>query len=151
MTFGLMVNRVGNQLWQRRLSKERWCSGLKTGADPISVQLTMRWTMPDKGSGQVTDGDQLEAEAHALVEIFNEATPSYSPELEWFAMGHDRETDEQSFVFEAESYIDSDGLAALREAGRSVNYIEAYQKPPRDALYCQIQVSVQGEVPEVTA
>ena len=91
------------------------------------------------------DGDDLEAEAEALVELFNDAAPDYSPELEWFAMGQNHETMEESFVLEAKRYIDADGLAALRDAGRTVGYIEAYQKPPTDEVYCQIQIPVRGD------
>lgn len=96
-----------------------------------------------------TDNSGTEREAETLVEIFNDAAADYSPDLEWFAMGLNHETMEESFVLEAESYIDADGLAALRDAGRTVGYIEAYQKPPDDEVYCQIQVEVHGEVPEV--
>jgi len=91
---------------------------------------------------------ELEAEAEALVELFNSAAPDYSPELDWFAMGQNHETMDKSYVLEAERYIDADGLDALREAGRTVKYIEAYQKPPEDEVYCQIQVPVQNEVPD---
>lgn len=91
------------------------------------------------------DGDDLEVEAEALVSLFNEAAADYSPDLEWFAMGQNHETMDRSFVLEAERYIDADGLAALREVGRTVNYIEAYQKPAEDEVYCQIQVPVRGD------
>lgn len=101
-----------------------------------------------EGTDRVTDGDLLEAEAEALVELFNEATADYSPELDWFAMSLDHDTMEESFVFEAEGYIDGDGLEALRDSGRTVGYIQGYQKPPEDEVYCQINVPVQGEVPE---
>ena len=91
------------------------------------------------------DSDALEAEAEALVELFNDAAADHSPKLDWFAMGLNHETMDESFVLEAERYIDSDGLTALRDAGRTVEYIEAYQKPPEDEVYCQIQVQVAGD------
>ena len=97
----------------------------------------------------VTDGDLLEREAHALEQIFNDAAADYSPELEWFAMGLDSETMEQSFVLEAEGYIDGAGLEALRNVGRKIVGIEAYQKPPEDEIYCQISIPVRGSVPDV--
>jgi hypothetical protein len=99
-------------------------------------------------SEDVNATDDTEREVEALVEIFNDAAADHSPDLEWFAMGLNHETMEESFVLEAESYIDADGLDALRDVGRTVGYIEAYQKPPEDEVYCQIQVPVQGEVPE---
>jgi hypothetical protein len=93
------------------------------------------------------DGDNLEAEAQALVDRFNDAKPSYSPELEWFGMSFDRDTGEQSFVFEAADYIDEDGLAAMRACDRTVQYIEAYDF--EGEVNVQIQIRVQGDGPEV--
>lgn len=92
-------------------------------------------------------GDDLEREAEALVEIFNEAAAVHSPELEWFGMGLDREPMEETFVFQAAEYMDNDGLEALREHGRVVRYIEGYEY--EGEVYVQIELSVQGEVPEV--
>ena len=91
-----------------------------------------------------TDGDLLEREGEALVEMFNDAAKEYSPELEWFAMSYDREKG-QAFVLEAEKYIDPEGLVALREAGRVVRYIEAYEF--QGDVGVQIEVPVMGEVP----
>lgn len=98
--------------------------------------------------GSHTDqcGDELEAEAQALVARFNNAKPSYSPELERFGMSFDHGSDEEHFVFEATDYIDGDGLSALRECGRTVRYIEAYEFD--GGVSTQIQIRVQGEVPE---
>lgn len=98
----------------------------------------------ERGGRQI-DGDELEAEARALVERFNDAKPSYSPDLEWFGMSYDRDTDEQQFVFESDDYIDSDGLSALRSCGRTIRYIEAYEFD--GSIGVQIQLPVRGEVP----
>lgn len=92
---------------------------------------------------ETTDGDLLEREAESLVETFNDAAADYSPELEWFAMSFDRDKG-QAFVLEAEKYIDRDGLAALREAGRAIRYIEAYEF--EGDVGVQIQLPVRGEV-----
>lgn len=89
---------------------------------------------------------QLEAEAHAIETIFNEAAPDYSPDLEWFGMTVDHETEERSFVFESFGYIDTGGLTALRECGRKVRYIEAYEYG--DEVSVQIELRVHGEIPE---
>lgn len=91
-------------------------------------------------------GDNLEAEAEALIAQYNDAKPDYSPELEWFGMGLDHETEEQQFVLEATDYIDSDGLSALRACGRTIRYIEAYEF--EGEIGVQIQVPVQGDVPD---
>jgi hypothetical protein len=93
----------------------------------------------------VTDGDLLEAEADALVEIFNSAAPDYSPDLEWFGMSPDHETETQQFVLEAEGYIDPDGLAALRDCGRTIDYIEGYEYDGE--VQIQIQLPARGETP----
>lgn len=98
------------------------------------------------GTREQRDGDQLEREADALVDIFNAAAPGHAQELRWFAMDHDHETGTEAFVLEAESYIDSDGLAALREAGREVRYIEGYEAD--GDVRVTISVPVQGEVPD---
>lgn len=89
-----------------------------------------------------TDGDVLEAEAEDIVETFNDAASDYSPDLEWFGMSVDV-TGEQSFVFEATDYICSDGLAALREDGRVINYIEVYEYG--NEYMVQIQIPVESE------
>lgn len=88
---------------------------------------------------------KLDAEARALVTIFNDAKADYSPELEWFGMSHDREAGQERFVLEAEKYIDEDGLAALRDAGREVAYIEGYEYDGEVGV--QIAVPVADEVP----
>lgn len=98
----------------------------------------------EEDSERVT-GQLLDAEAEALVAEFNDAAPDYAPDLEWFAMSTDRNTEQQYFVFEAAGYIESQGLAALREAGRVVHGIEAYQKPPSDDVYCQMEIPVRGD------
>lgn len=90
-------------------------------------------------------GDLLEQEAEALVGLFNEATPDYAPELEWFGMGHDRDGDRQLFVLLANSYMATEGLDALREAGREIQYIEAYEYDGE--VNVTIEVPVNGEVP----
>lgn len=88
----------------------------------------------------------LEGEANALVDRFNSAAPSHSPDLEWFAMSYGRDADEDEFVLEAQGYIDSDGLAALRECGRTITYIEAYGYD--DDCVVTIHVPVRGSLPE---
>jgi hypothetical protein len=98
--------------------------------------------------GAERDGDLLEEEAETLVEIFNEAAPDYSPDLRWFGMDLDHETKEERFVLEAESYIDSDGLVALRECGRIVQYIEAHELD--GDVIVQISLPVQDEIPDRT-
>jgi hypothetical protein len=95
-----------------------------------------------------SEGVELEAEAESLVEIFNDATPDYAPDLEWFAMSSDPETESEAFVLEAEYYIAPGGLEALRDVGRMVAYIEAYEKPPSGDAFAQIHVPVEGEVVE---
>lgn len=96
----------------------------------------------------MTDDDpvDLEREAAALVDIFNEAAPDHSPGLEWLAMCLDTATDEHQFVLEATGYIDPAGLAALRDHGRAIRYIEAYEL--EDAPGVQIQTPVRGRLPE---
>lgn len=86
-----------------------------------------------------TETSHSELEAEALVNRFNDAKSSYSPELEWFGMSFDHETGDQLFVFEAAEYIDRDGLSALRESGCTVRYIEAYE--------FEGDVNVQIEIP----
>lgn len=86
-----------------------------------------------------TETSHSELEAEALVNRFNDAKSSHSPELEWFGMSFDRETDDQLFVFEATEYIDRDGLSALRESGCTIRYIEAYE--------FEGDVNVQIEIP----
>jgi len=88
----------------------------------------------------------LESEATALVELFNDAVESYSPDLEWFAMsnGGDRE----EFVFEAEDYVDRAGLDALRERGRTISYVEAHAHEHDDKPVASIHVPVEGSIPD---
>ena len=88
-----------------------------------------------------------EHEALALVEAFNNAAEDHSPDLEWFAMCNG--FDQEEYVFEAASYIDTDGLDALRDLGRRVSYIEVHAPPDGDEACVAIHVPVQGEVPEV--
>jgi hypothetical protein len=94
---------------------------------------------------------ELDKEAHALVELFNEAKPDHSPELEWFAMRTDHETGQVFFALEADEYIDSDGLEALREHGREVSYIEAFQHHNGGGVSVSIEIPVRGEIPTGTA
>lgn len=98
---------------------------------------------------QITDGELIEAEAKAIEAIFNDAAPSYSPELEWFAMSSDHDTGEQQFVFEASKYICSDGIKAIREHGREIRYIEANELDGE--VRVAINLPVTGEVPEFTS
>jgi hypothetical protein len=92
------------------------------------------------------DGGELEAEAQALVDRFNDAKSPFSPELEWFSMSYDHETGGQSFVFEAAEYIDRGGLSAIRECGRTVHYIEAheYESDVKVQIHIRVQGGVQG-------
>lgn len=92
-----------------------------------------------------SDSDLLEREAEALVEMFNGAAADYSPDIEWFGMSHDIETGEDAFVLEAAEYIDNDGLDALRDHGRIVQYIEAYEVDGDVAI--QIEIPVRDTVP----
>jgi hypothetical protein len=94
-------------------------------------------------------GADLEAEAESIVELFNREKADYSPRLEWFAMQHDHETDTEAFVLEAESYIDRDGLSALRDAGREPVYIEANEQVDADGVVVGIEIPVTGSVIEV--
>lgn len=96
-------------------------------------------------SEQSRDSDLLEREAEALVEIFNDAAPDYSPDLEWFGMGVDHEDLDEQFVLEAPEYIDNEGLDALRDHGRVVRYIEAYEYDGE--VNVQIEIPVEGTVP----
>jgi len=90
------------------------------------------------------EGDELEREADEITTIFNEAVPDYSPELEWFGMGVDHETGDHRFVMEAETYIDSDGLNALRDAGWQIQYIEAHDHEYDDEVVISINLPVRG-------
>lgn len=90
------------------------------------------------------NGDELEAEAEAIVARYNDAKPDYSPELEWFGMTLDHDTEEQQFVMEAEKYIDSDGLDALRDAGWQIQYIEAHNHEYDDDVVISIALPVRG-------
>jgi len=88
----------------------------------------------------------VEREGEALERIFNDAKGDHSPELSWFSMAVDHETEERQFVLESTHYIDGDGLAALREHGYTVQYVECYEFDGE--MIAQIQVLVTGEVPE---
>jgi hypothetical protein len=92
-----------------------------------------------------TDGDLLEREGEALADIFNEASGTFASELTWFCMSSNRDVSHQSFVFEADDYIDGDGLKALRDRGWRVQYIEAYEFDGQ--VKVQIDLPVRGEVP----
>lgn len=98
---------------------------------------------------EVVEGDQLEAEAHALEDVYNDAKPSYAAELEWFGMSLDHDTKEQQFVMEVPKYVDTDGLAALREAGWEIQYIEANEDPIDEEIVVSVNLPVRGEVPDV--
>lgn len=89
---------------------------------------------------------ELEREAFAIESIYNNAKPSYSPELEWFAMGLDHDRDQEQFVFQSEKYIDREGIEALRDAGRKIRYIEAHDL--RDEVLIQIAIDVTGDIPD---
>lgn len=95
------------------------------------------------GTEYIEEGD-LEREADEITTIFNEAAPDYSPELEWFGMGVDHETGDRRFVMEAETYIDSDGLDALRDAGWQIQYIEAHNHGYDDEIVISINLPVRG-------
>jgi len=97
----------------------------------------------DAGVEQV-DGNELDREAEEITSIFNDAAPDYSPDLEWFGMGLDHDTKERQFVMEAEKYVDSDGLAALRDSGYEVQYIEAHNHEYDDEVVVSISVPVRG-------
>ena len=88
--------------------------------------------------------NDLEAEARSLVSLYNDAAPSHAPALDWFGMHTHRDSGGESFVLEAPDYIDPDGLAALREYGRTIRYIEAYEY--QNDIRVQIEVPVKGEV-----
>lgn len=70
--------------------------------------------------------DPIRSEAEQIVAAFNDAAPEYAPELTWYGMTTLRDGDEVSegFVFDTHEYIDRDGLAALQEQGRRVEYVE---------------------------
>lgn len=91
------------------------------------------------------DTTQKEAKAEALVDLYNAAKPDHCPELEWFGMGLNHDTGQELFVLESPRYINREGLEAIREAGRSVRYVEAYEFEGEIAV--QIEVRVQGEIP----
>jgi hypothetical protein len=97
------------------------------------------------GDTERVEGEALEAEAHALEDIFNTAKTDYSPQLEWFAMRYDAETDTQYFYLEVEEYLDNDGIEALREFGRDIHYIEA--NGLGDEQIVGIEITVEGSVP----
>lgn len=90
------------------------------------------------------DGDDLEREAGQITSIYNEAAPDYSPDLEWFGMTLDHDTEERQFVMEAEKYIDRDGLDALRDAGWQIQYIEAHNHELDDDVVISIALPVHG-------
>lgn len=114
-----------------------------------TISNSVRTAEVDTMASDDTDrnkGDKLEAEAGAIVARFNDAKPSYSPDLEWFGMSLDHDTGDRCFVFEAADYLHADGLSALRECGRTVRYIEAYEYD--SDVSAQIHVRVQGDVPD---
>jgi len=90
------------------------------------------------------DGDTLEREAEEITTIFNEAAPDYSPDLEWFGMGLDHDTGNRRFVMEAEKYIDSEGLDALREAGYEIQYIGSHNHELDEDVVISISLPVRG-------
>ena len=94
---------------------------------------------------ETTDGDLLEREAEALEDLFDAAAADHSPDLEWFGMGYNHNTDEQQFVFETTEYVDSSGLAALRDRGYPVRYIETYEYGGEVRI--QVEFPVREEVP----
>jgi len=94
------------------------------------------------------EGENLEAEAHALEDVFNAAKADYSPQLEWFAMRYAPETETQYFFFEVEEYADSDGLDALRDCGREIHYIEANGLGEEQIV--GLELAVKGSVPSAT-
>lgn len=83
---------------------------------------------------------EIEAEAHGIVETYNAAIPSHSTDLEWFGMHHERETGEEYFVFETRDYLDPKGLAALRDKGRYVHYVEAFHMDGVDSVQVEYRV-----------
>jgi len=87
--------------------------------------------------------ETIEAAAETVVSTFNDATPDHAPAVEWWAMssGTDRE---RELVFAVDEYADRDGLQALRDAGMSVTYIEAYHVEPETEIQIHVPVS---EVP----
>lgn len=101
----------------------------------------------DGGQSKARHAAELEAEAESLVELFNDAADDASPELEWFAMHADYDNHDRHFVLQAPEYIDRAGLAALRDAGRTVGYIEGYLF--EDEVYVQIDIEVEGEEVEL--
>lgn len=103
---------------------------------------------PDQSADdrKTIDGDELEAEARALEDIFNAAAPDHAPELKWSAMTT-MEDGGQAYIFEAENYADRDGLSAIRRAGRAVTYIEAFECEGEANVV--LEVPVQGEVPDL--
>jgi len=103
--------------------------------------------MTDDVEAEGTPRSPKEHEALALVEAFNNAAKDHSPDLEWFAMCNG--FDQEEYVFEAPSYLDPDGLGALRDLGRSISYIEVHAPPDGDDACVTIHVPVQGDVPEV--
>lgn len=86
----------------------------------------------------------LDQAAEEIVTIYNKAIPDYSPDIEWSGMGHDKETKKQYFVLEAEEYIDTDGIQALREDGKQITYIEAYEHD--GVVSVQIEIAVPERV-----
>lgn len=96
----------------------------------------------------ITDGDRLDAEAHGLEAVYNDAKADFSPALEWFGMSLDHDTKAQQFVMEAEKYIDRDGITALRERGWDIQYISAHNHEFDDDVVVSICLPVRGEVPD---
>lgn len=87
-------------------------------------------------------------EAEAIEQTFNQAIPDYSPKIEWFGMSLNHDTREQRFVFEAESYIDPNGIEALQDANREITYIEAYQYDGDVGVHIHIPVTGQTTIVE---
>lgn len=97
---------------------------------------------------RVTTGDQLDAEAQALETLYNNAKPDHAPELEWFGMTLDHDTGNEQFMLEAERYLDSDGITALREAGWEIQYVEAHSHEFDEDVVVSICLPVRGVVPD---
>jgi hypothetical protein len=92
---------------------------------------------------KIGDGE-LEQEANKIQSIFNDAARDYSPKLEWSGMSLAQDTNEQQFVMEAERYVDSHGLDAIRDAGWAIQYIEAHNHEYDDNVVVGIMLPVRG-------
>jgi hypothetical protein len=73
--------------------------------------------------------DAITQEAESIVAAFNNASPEYAPELSWYGMTAIRDGGDDAvrrgFVFDTHRYVDQDGLWALRQDGREIEYVEA--------------------------